>query len=143
MNETCNKQILSDSDIPVPHPAASPRIASVRRPGRPRFETERFTLTQVLELAAELLTTQLKLEIPTHSSNLRRRVARARRRGREFGQIFRDMRVRMDQLCEAQAELEELRGSEREVEALQLRDQAERQFREAFLLLAGQLPSEE
>lgn len=49
----------------------------------------------------------------------------------------------MEELCEAQAALEELRGSEGEGEARQLRDQAELQFRETFLLLAGQLPSGE
>lgn len=143
MNESSNEQIPGDDNILMLHPTAPPRLAPVRRPGRPRFEIERFTLTQVLELAAELLTTQLKLEIPTHSASPRRRMAQARRRGREFGQIFRDVRVRMEELCEAQAALEELRGSEGEGEARQRRDQAELQFRETFLLLAGQLPSEE
>jgi hypothetical protein len=90
-------------------------------------------------LAAELLAMQLKLEVPTHSGNPRRRAALARRRSREFTQVARDLRARMDQLCEAQAELEELRGTGQEGDAIQRRDQAEREFRETFVLLAGPL----
>jgi hypothetical protein len=126
-----------EEEVPVLHPAAPARLATVRRPGRPRLQKERFTLTQVLELSAELLTMQLKLEVPTHSPSSRRRAAQARRHGREFGQVARDLRVRMEELCEAQAELEEVRGTELEGEAIRVRDEAERRFREAFLLLAG------
>ena len=131
------------NDTPEFHPAAPPRIATVRRPGRPRFQMERFTLTQVLELSAELLAMQLKLEVPTCSGNSRRRAALARRRGREFSQTARELRVRMEQLCEAQAVLEELRGTSQEGEAIQRRDHAERQFRDTFILMAGPLPASE
>lgn len=137
MNDTCYEQYVEAGETSTLHAAAAPRIASVRRPGRPRLQKERFTLTQILELSAELLAMQLKLEVPTHSGNPRRRAALARRRSREFCQVARDLRVRMEQLCEAQAELEELRGTDREGEAIQLRDQAERQFRDTFVLMAG------
>lgn len=139
MNELQYEQHAAASDTPVFHPTAPPRIASVRRPGRPRLQTERFTLTQVLELTAELLAMQLKLEVPTCSGNPRRRAASARKRSREFTQTTRVLRVRMGQFCEAQAVLEELRGTGQEGEAIQRRDQAEREFRETFILLAGPL----
>jgi hypothetical protein len=96
----------------------------------------------VIRMAAELLTSQLKFVVTGSPGSVARKRSLARGFARKFDQAVRDARYLYRELCEAQATLEELRGGPEEQASIARRDEIEQRFLDAFSEVMS-LPVEE
>lgn len=95
-----------------------------------------------VRMAAELLTSHLQLLVAGSPGSVVRKRSLARGIARQFDRSVREARHRYRELCEAQADLEEVRGGPKEAEAVASRDAAEARFLDAFSEVIS-LPVEE